>query len=163
MPTYNSDQETLRAVAVAGGPGPYPDSRLAATDLTAPLRISRFSYTSPASGTQPTTADLINLCTLPKGALILGGLLVADDMGTAPTLSVGTKALVGGGNASATRYASALDVFTAAATYNLGNTRALNFGDVLTEDKQVYATVGGGAFDASKKFDGYIFYVDTGA
>lgn len=104
-----------------------------------------FSYT--CAGTEA-IADTIDLCKIPDNARVLGGALVVEANTVASTIDVGYSG-------SATRYAAA-QAISAAGKFEFGHTVALNYGDVISGETVLRATVGGATLTAAKKILGYV-------
>lgn len=111
------------------------------------VRIKFFSWTTSS----PTNGDLVNLCTLPAGALLIAGFVQFEAMGASATLSIGISG-------TAAKYASAIDV-SAIGTASFLNTAALNYAAVLTSDENWIATMGGANWTTNKKVNGHVLYV----
>lgn len=111
------------------------------------VRIQWFSWTTSS----PSQNDLVNLCKIPAGAILINGFVQFEAMGTNATLDIGTTG-------TATKYASGIAV-ASLGTSSFLNTAALNFGLVLTADEYVVGKMSGAAWTTAKSVNGYIMYV----
>lgn len=105
MATLYSDQIT----GLLATPQTKPDSGVS----NGKVRTEVFTWTGDAAQN-----DLVQLCRLPVGARILRGYLDFTDFGTSVTVDIGD-------GTTENKYASALDVATAAGQANFANTWAL--------------------------------------
>lgn len=106
MPTFNSDIYPTQIAPAIG-------DRLAPTKVLGRLLFATPKYTM--AGTEA-AADVVNLCVLPKGAIIdpTQCYVVGDGIATTATLDVGDDDTAGvGAAADADRYADGLDVAAA--------------------------------------------------
>lgn len=144
MATFYSDQRTN---ALANPP--------VAIDPVYASKVVRleWTYTTPASGA-PAVGDYVELVKLPKGARVLGGKVICEALSS----GAGTAGADIGYSGADTRYAAALNL-DAAAQADFGNTIALNYGDVLADEKVLRAKVTGEAWAVSKKVYGYVEYM----
>lgn len=105
--------------------------------------VETVTYASQASG------DTIEVARLPKGAVVLGGLITTDTSTGTATLSIGISG-------SAAKYKAAA-VFTATDTPTLfGKTAALNV--ALSAEETVIITIGTAALPASGTLAVTFFY-----
>lgn len=111
----------------------------------APIITKHFTFTVP-SGTA--ASDTVQLVTVPKGAVLLGGKFVQDALGNAIQLGDGT---------TAGKYLGSTSVAAAGETF-FGNTLALNYNEELAAALTLTATVTTGAWTAAKVLKGYIEY-----
>ena len=103
--TLYSDQITsLRAT---------PQTKPLSDESRGKLRVSRFSFTGDVAQN-----DLVELCRLPEGARIYSGRVDFTDFGTSVTMDIGD-------GTTENKYASAIDVATAAGQSDFANTHAL--------------------------------------
>ena len=103
--TLYSDQITsLRAT---------PQTKPLSDESRGKLRVSRFSYTGDAAQN-----DLVELARIPEGARIYSGRIDFTDFGSSVTLDIGD-------GTTENKYASAIDVATAAGQSDFANTWAL--------------------------------------
>lgn len=103
--TFYSDQITqLRAT-----PQTFPLS----DESRGKLRVSHFTFTGDVAQN-----DFVELCRLPEGARIYSGRVDFTDFGTSVTMDIGD-------GTTENKYASAIDVATAAGQSDFANTHAL--------------------------------------
>lgn len=115
------------------------------------VRVIGATYTTPSAGL--TSGDVIELFTLPKGAVLLGGAMAWEAMGAGCTAKVGDAGDVD-------KYLGSTDV--SGAGYSLiGNTIALYAGQKLQDDKVISLTTGGGNFAGDKEIK-IGFFVNLG-
>ncbi len=141
MSNYKSDQVTnLDAIPVV---------YVHANELYGRVRRSYFSYTTPAGGLA--ISDTIELTKVPKGARLLGGLVVNGAMAT-------TAALELGDGTTSDKYLAAASV-AAAGQVDFGNLIAKNFGEQLAAALTLTATVVTAVWAAAEQLDGYVDYM----
>lgn len=104
-----------------------------------------FAFTVPA-GTAAN--DTVQLVSVPKGAVLVGGKFAQDALGNAIQLGDGT---------TAGKYLGSTSTAAAGETF-FGNTLALNFGEELAAALILTATITTGAWTAAKILSGYIEY-----
>lgn len=103
--TFYSDQITsLRAT---------PQTKPLSDESRGKLRVSRFSFTGDVAQN-----DLVELARIPEGARIYSGRIDFTDFGASVTLDIGD-------GTTENKYASAIDVATAAGQADFANTWAL--------------------------------------
>lgn len=103
--TFYSDQITsLRAT---------PQSKPMSGESNGKVRVAHFSFTGDVAQN-----DLVELCRLPEGARIYHGRVGFTDFGTSVTMDIGD-------GTTENKYASAIDVATAAGQSDFANTNAL--------------------------------------
>lgn len=140
----------------------YSDER--ANDVAAPPvpnaankagRVLR-KYFSVASTTTTTitTADTLELCKLPVGARIVGGLVLYGAMGGTATALIGVAG-------TTNKYLTSTSVVSAGAA-SFANTNALNFGDVLAAETTIILTPGGSNYASGQYIKGYVEYISAG-
>lgn len=115
------------------------------------VRIAYWSFTTPAGGVA--INDTVRLVHLPKGARILGGHFVSEDMssgGAAATVTIGTA-----GDAARYLEATSVDAVTSG---DFADTVARNFGDEVSGEIDILATATVEAWAAAKSFQGRVFY-----
>ncbi len=110
------------------------------------VRVKYFSWTTSS----PTNGDTVNLCTIPAGAIVLGGRAIWEAMGGSCTLSIGITG-------TAAKYANAIDVSSAGQS-DFANTAALNLYAVPTSEENIFATMGGANWANAKYVKGHILY-----
>jgi len=103
--TFYSDQITLLRAT--------PQSKPLADESRGKLRVSHFTFTGDVAQN-----DLVELCRLPEGARIYSGRVDFTDFGTSVTMDIGD-------GTTENKYASAIDVATAAGQSDFANTHAL--------------------------------------
>lgn len=144
MAAYKSDQRTNVTAS--------PPTMLKANEKGGRVRQAFFSFTTPSGGLA--LADTVELVTLPKGARVLGGAGAAEAMST----STGTAGADIGVAGTAAKYGSAVDL-DAAGAFTFADTVVRNYGEELSADATVIATVVGEAWAGSKKLQGHVLYV----
>lgn len=140
MPTFRSTQLALTDL--------NPITKLDSSFSEGKLRVKAFDWTGDAAQN-----DLVQLCTLPKGARILHGEIDFTDFGTSVTLDIGD-------GTTENKYLSALDVATAAGNQEFAHTWAL-YGlarEALAANITLTAKLEG-ADPASGSLRGYVVYV----
>lgn len=117
-------------------------------------RARRIYFTKTLPGSGLATGDSIALCTLPKGARVLGGKFNwSATQGATATSAVGYAGATG-------RYFAAA-VTASAATFALADTQAQNYGDELAADQIILITNAAAAWTVSTVLMGHIeFLVD---
>jgi len=127
MARFNSIQYNLQAT---------PGSRLLKpNEKQGRKRIAFAEYTIPATGFAD--GDSIDLFTIPAGARYCRGQMVFDDMGVLVVASVGDSVVNN-------RFATAVDVATAAGSVEIGSrTAALSFNET-TKEELISVTLSGG-------------------
>ena len=105
-----------------------------------------FSYTVPVGGI--TTTDSLQLCSLPKNAVLLGGKFAQDALGNNIKIGDGT---------TSDKYLASTAVTSAGETF-FGNTLALFFMEELSAAIVLTATPMVGAWTAGKILKGFIKY-----
>ncbi|WP_428247221.1 hypothetical protein [Ferrovibrio sp.] len=144
MTAHKSIQETKRTA--------IPPKPLDTTELHGRVRVAYFSFTVPAG--DAAIDDTIALTTLPLGARMIGGHLAYEAMSTGganASVQIGTAA-------SAAKYLGTTSIDAAGSTA-FGNTVALAYGDLMTADTTILATVKTEALAATKILAGHILYV----
>lgn len=112
-----------------------------------------FSVASTTS-TPITTADTLELCKLPVGARVVGGVLIYGAMGGTATAVIGVAG-------TTNKYLTSTSVVSAGkATF--GDTNALNFGDALTAETTLILTPGGSNYASGQYVKGYVEYISAG-
>lgn len=104
MGASNHYAEPYKSLSVDSPPTPVDPS-----DLSARSKVTECNYTTDNAGEYGTleSGDTVYLCTPDKGERLKAIVLDADDMGTAPTFSIGIPGTTG-------KFMSAVDVHTAA-------------------------------------------------
>lgn len=125
-----------------------PATRYPAAQWTGKVRVKCFDWTGDAAQN-----DYVQLCKLPKGARILRGYIDFTDFGASVTLDIGD-------GTTENKYASAIDVATAAGQGNFANTWALyGYGrEALASDIYLTAKLEGANPD-SGTLRGYVEYM----
>jgi hypothetical protein len=142
MASYKSVQQTNMDAS--------PRVMLRPNEMGGRVRVAYWEYTTVAAGLVH-DADTLALVTLPKGARILGGMYVTEDMGaSSEAVDIGIVGTVA-------KYASNALVDTAGA-FAFANTIALNFGELLTAETTIIASPETDDWAAAAKFYGYILY-----
>lgn len=108
-----------------------------------------WSFTTPAGNVA--IADTIDLVTLPAKSRILASYIITEAMAASSTVDMGTAA-------AGTRYGATL-VVTTAGRVDFAHTIALNWGEELSAETLILATVRGAAWGASKKFNGVVRFL----
>lgn len=161
MAVLYSDQIT-KARALAAGTG-Y--ELVSGTDTTGGKeRIAYFSKLSTGSAQN----DTLELVTLPKGARILGGMLINEALGASVTIALGTDLDLAEGTSTGTAITAgaaillaATDVSAAAAT-PFAATFALGAGAVCANgNTKVIATIAGGTPTTARDIVGWVRYLQN--
>ena len=121
-------------------------------DFGGRVRVAYFSFTVPTG--DAATSDTVQLTKVPSGARILGGWFAAEAMTTAG----GDASIQIGDGTTAAKYLGTTSV-DAAAEADFAVTVALNFGEKLTSELVLTATVITEAWAATKKLTGWVRYV----
>lgn len=160
MAIKSSLQEQKRLALGAYLPG--ADNKLAPREKHGRLRLAYFEFlTAAADANSKTVAsgplnigDTLNLCSIPPGARIIGGVLAVDALGTGATAEVGIAGTLAQLLPAATSVASAGAVPLAA-------TIAENYGIVENELKetQIVLTVAGANYANGANIKGHVLYV----
>ena len=140
MATFRSTQLALTDL--------NPITKLDSSYSEGKVRVKCFDWTGDAAQN-----DLVQFCTLPKGARIIEGYLDFTDLGTSVTLDIGD-------GTTDNKYAAAIDVATAAGNSAFANTWAL-YGmgrEALTANITLTGTLEG-ANPASGSIRGWISYL----
>ena len=116
------------------------------------IRTAYFSFTVPTG--DAATSDTVQLTKVPSGARIMGGWFAAEAMTTAG----GDASIQIGDGTTAAKYLGTTSV-DAAAEADFAHTVALNFGEKLTSELVLTATVITEAWAATKKLTGWVRYV----
>lgn len=111
-----------------------------------PRLFKYFTYTVPSGGI--TTTDTLQLVSIPKGAVLLGGKFAHDALGNSITIGDGT---------TADKYKDSTSVASAGEVF-FNNTIALNFGEEISTAFVLTATPAVGAWTAGKVLKGFIMY-----
>lgn len=144
MTTYYSDQITNeRAV---------PRVLNSARDKGGRVRCANFDYTVPTGNIA--TSSTVQLCKVPAGARLLGGFFAA----TAMSSDSGDASIQIGDGTTAAKYLGTTSVDSAAAA-SFGVTKALGYGEELTAELIVTATVVTEAWVAAGVISGHVLYV----
>lgn len=115
------------------------------------VRVAYFSYTVPTGNIA--ISSIVQLTKLPKGARILGGRVMTEAMSSAGADASIQIGIVG----TAAKYLGTTSV-DAIAEADFANTLALNFGEVLTVETTIIATVITEAWVAAKSLAGWVRY-----
>lgn len=143
MASYKSVQQTSIDAS--------PRVMLKPNEMGGRVRVAYWEFTTHATLGLVHDADTVDLVTLPKGARILGGMYVTEDMGaSSEAVDIGIVGTVA-------KYASNALVDTAGA-FAFANTIALNFGELLTAETTIIASPETDDWAAGAKFYGYILY-----
>lgn len=113
------------------------------------IRVYFFSFTVPTGNAA--VSDTIQLVKVPKGARILGGWFAAEAMST----GAGDASVQLGDGTTAAKYLGTTSV-DAAAQADFAHTIALAFGEELSAELTLTATVVTEAWAATKKFYGFV-------
>lgn len=144
MAQYKSDQITnLDAV-----PRVWPR----ADEIYGKVRRTYFSFTVPTGNAA--VNDTVVLARIRNGVRIQGGHIAFEAMST----GAADASVQIGISATATKYLGTTSV-DAAGKADFADTVALNFGEVLTAEAEILATVITEAWAAGKKLLGYVEYV----
>jgi len=144
MPDYQSDQLANRDAV--------PQVRNHPAESGGRKRTRHFTFTVPTGDVA--VDKTIELGRIPKGAIILGGFFDAEAMSTAG----GTAQVQLGDGTTADKYKGTTSV-DAASQFDFANTIGLNYGEQLTAELVLTATVKGEAWAATKKIAGDIDYL----
>jgi hypothetical protein len=140
MPTFRSTQLALTDL--------NPITKLNSSFSEGKLRVKAFDWTGDAAQN-----DLVQLCTLPKGARIVGGRIDVGALGTSVTIALGD-------GTTAAKYLAANTVAAAGGQANFADTYAL-YGfarEALAANITLTATLAG-ANPASGSIYGYVQYM----
>ncbi len=113
------------------------------------VRMAFFQFTTLTTG--GADGDSFAACEIPKGARVLGGLLVCEAMGSSVVAAIGITG-------STSKYGSAIDVAAAGAD-DFAHTIVLNYGQETTAKERILITLTGAAPAATKKAWGHVLYV----
>lgn len=161
MAVLYSDQIT-KARALADGSG-Y--ELVSGTDTTGGKeRVAYFSKLSTGAAQN----DTLELVTLPKGARILGGVLLNEALGASCTIALGTDLALAEGTSTGTAISAAVnnllaatDVSAAAAT-PFAATFALGAGAVCANgNTKIIATIAGAAPTTARDIAGWVRYLQN--
>jgi len=140
MAVFKSDQITKLAAVPSSG-------TLDVDEGGGRVRAFGFKFTVPVGGVA--IADTVQLCKIPAGARILGGVEIHDALAAAG----GTIAL--GDGTTAAKYMAAT-VVAAAGRTDFANTRALNCREKLAAELTLTATVAVAALLAGAVLEGHV-------
>jgi hypothetical protein len=101
--------------------------------------------------------DVILAARIPANALILGGVLLTEALGTNVTATVGRRGLTTG-TASAAAFLGSTNVSAISRTA-FAQTKALGFGYRTTEETYLTVTLGGAVPAGNKVIEGFVEYV----
>jgi hypothetical protein len=138
---------TQRASRVA-----VPSRRVKTNEWHGRDRKAFFSYTVPTGNN--VVGDVIELCEIPAGSRLFGGMAAWEAMSSAG----GDSSVQIGVTGTVAKYLATTSV-DAAGVALIGNTIALFYGEELTSDILLIATVTTEAWVAAKKFYGHMSYM----